>query len=195
MEFKQSPKKIEENLNAATQRLLPAVFKETHLGVVGDLAGRWLKLNRAEAEGEIVDASTTNILEAINALNDADLLKDCWERPPVRKPQKKRPDFLQSHDGDRTNHAREAQVSELDVQMAQEKQRRQALADRANAELVNEAIALIQRHSASSHGRTARERDALKQEFDRLTAAKTHPRDLLAAIKEKQNSFYNSSVR
>ncbi len=184
--FKQNEVEYNANIVAVEKKLLPAVLGATRRN--GDLLASWLMKNCAE--GDVVDASAKNILQAITALNAANLID--WKVAP--KPQKKRPDFLQSHDGDPTNHARENQVSELDIQMSQEKKRREALGDAANAETMAEAAALVRNHSSVSHSRTARERAALRSEFDRLFAARTHPKELLAALKTKQATFEGEDI-
>jgi hypothetical protein len=191
MEFKQSEQKYNENIREVEKKLSPAVLAAT--AISAQLIAGWLMKNCVEADGTIIDASVPNILRAINALDAAGLID--WEKPPVKKPEKKRPDYLQTREGEPVNHARESRPSEIDIAMGQEKKRREALGDAQNAEIMSEAIALIQRHSSTSHGRTARERDALKKEFDRLVAAKTHPKKLLEAIQAKQEGVYSSSVR
>jgi hypothetical protein len=188
MEFKQSQQKYLENIKEATRKLLPAVPADTVIN--GQLMLGWLIKNCAEAEGQIIDASVENIIRAIKALDVAGLVD--WQTPP--KPQKKRPDVLQTTDGNRVNHARENKLSELDFQMAEEKRRRQALGDAANAETMAEAAAIVRNHSSVSHSRTAREKAVLKTEFDRLIAAKVHPKDVLAGVKAKQDTFANGDV-
>jgi hypothetical protein len=187
MEFKQGVEGYRTNVGEATKQLLPAVLKNTAKN--GQRVSDWLVEHCSE--GDIVDASTKNILRAIRALDGAPLGVE-WEVAP--KPQKKRPDVLQTTDGNRVNHARENKVSEIDFQMAEEKRRRQALGDAANREILAEAAALVSSHSSVSHSRTYRERAALKTEFDRLIAAKIHPKDVLAAVKAKQDTFTNGDV-
>jgi hypothetical protein len=191
MEFLQSKEKYQQNIQEVEKRLLLAVLSATPNN--GNLLAGWLAKNCVQAEGQIVDASVANILKAIDALDAAGLLD--WEKAPVKKTEKKRPDFLQTNEGAKVNHARESHPSELDITMAQEKKRREALGDRANAELINEAVALIKRHTSTTHAKTGREREILKAEFDRLTALKAHPRDVLKGVEQKQQSFYDASVR
>ncbi len=190
MEFKQSQQKYLENIGEVGKKLLPAKLADTKNN--GQLVTSWLIKHCAEAEGQIIDASTSNILRAIKALDVAGLID--WQTPPKVAPAKKRPDFLQSHDGDLVNHARENKVSEIDFQMAEEKRRRQALGDAANAETMAEAAAIVRNHSSISHSRTAREKAALKTEFDRLIAARVHPKDVLAGVKAKQSTFEGGDI-
>src|ERR1700676_3459303 len=176
MEWKQSQQKYLENIEEVGKKLLPAKLADSRNN--GLLIGNWLIRNCSEAEGTIVDASTSNILRAVDALDKAGVLD--WQTPRKVAPTKKRPDVLQTHDGNRVNHARENKLSEIDFQMAEEKRRRQALGDAVNREILEEAAGLVSRHSSVSHSRTAREKETLKKEFDKLNRAKTHPKDLLA---------------
>ncbi len=186
VQFKQNEVEYNANIVAVEKKLLPAVLGATRRN--GDSLAQWLIKNCAE--GDVVDASVKNILQAVNTLDAAKLID--WKVAP--KPQKKRPDFLQSHDGDPTNHARENRISEIDIVMAQEKKRRQALGDAANAEIMSEAAAIVRNHSSISHSRTAREKAVLKAEFDKLAAARVHPKDVLAGVKAKQDTFANGDV-
>ena len=181
--FKQNEVEYNANIVAVEKKLLPAVLAATRRN--GDLLAAWLMKNCAE--GDVVDASAKNILQAITALDAANLID--WKVAP--KPQKKRPDYLQSNDGAKQNQPKD---SELDIAMAHEKKRREALGDAANAETMAEAVALVSRHSSTSHSRTARERAALKTEFDKLVAARVHPKDVLAGVKAKQDTFANGDV-
>ncbi len=183
MEFKQSKEIYAENIKAVEKKLAPAVLSATANN--GNLLAGWLMKNCVEADGTIIDASVENIVRAIKALDGTGLID--WDKAPVKKPEKKKPDFLQTNDGAPVNHARESR-SELDTQ-ERERKHREAL-DRENAKTMAEAVALIQGHSSTSHSKTAKERDLLKKEFDRLVSAKTDPKKLLAAIQAKQNSFY-----
>jgi hypothetical protein len=187
MEFKQSKQKYAENISATEKRLLPAILAATPNN--GQLIAGWLIKNCAEAEGEIIDASVENIIRAVKALDVAGLID--WQTPPKVAPAKKRHDFLQTNDGAKQNQPKDA---EFNIQMAQERKRREALGDRANAELMSEAARIVRNHSSTSHSRTARERDVLRKEFDRLVAAKVHPKDLLTALKAKQDTFANGDV-
>jgi hypothetical protein len=182
--FKQNEVEYNANIVAVEKRLLPAVLAATRRN--GDLLASWLMKNCAE--GDVVDASTQNILKAVRALDGAGLVD--WQIAP--KPQKKKPDFLQSNDGRRVT-AREAQEREQDILMSQERTRREALGDQANREIMAEAVALVQKHSSVSHSRTYRERASLKAEFDRLNG-KVHPKDLLAALQAKQNTFADADI-
>ena len=114
-----------------------------------------------------------------------------WEIAPIKTPAKPRPDFLQTNDGARQNQPKEA---ELDIAMAHEKKRREALGDAANAETMAEAAALVRNHSNYPHSRAIRERDVLKKEFDRLVAAKVHPKQVLEALQAKRVTFEGSDV-
>jgi hypothetical protein len=190
MEFKQSEQKYTENIDAVVKKLLPAVLAVTRYN--GQLVVGWLMKNCVEAEGEIVDASVENITKAIRALDIAGLVE--WKTPPKVVPTKKRPDFLQTSEGSAVNHARENRVSELDIQMEHEKKRRAALGDAANREILEEAAALVSNHSSVSHSRSYRERAELKKEFEKLVASRVHPKDLLAALKAKQETFANGDV-
>src|SRR5579859_241806 len=182
MQMKQSQQKYAENIEAVEKRLLPAVLAPTPNN--GQLIGSWLAKNCLEADGEIVDASVENIIRGIKALDSAGLID--WQIAPKVAPVKKRPDFLQSNDGAAHLQPKDA---ELRIQMKQERERRQKLGDAANAEIMSEAAALVSRHSSTSHSRTYREREALKKEFDRLVASKVHPKEVLAGVQAKQNSF------
>jgi hypothetical protein len=184
MQFKQSQAKYQENIDAVAKKLLPAVLAATPNN--GQLIAGWLIKNCTEAEGEIVDASVENIIRAIKALDVAGLID--WQTPPKVAPAKKRPDFLQTNDGAKQNQPKDAQFN---IEMEQERRRRIALGDQANAETMAEAVALVSRHSSTSHSRTARERAVLKQEFDKLVSARVHPKDLLVALQAKQNTFTN----
>src|SRR5713226_1679117 len=184
MEFKQSQQKYLENIEEVGRKLLPAKLADTKNN--GQLVTSWLIKNCAEAEGQIIDASTLNILRVIKALDVAGLID--WQTPPKAAPAKKRPDYFQTNDGAKQNQPKDA---ELNIKMAQERKRREALGDAANAETMAEAVALVSRHSSTSHSRTARERSALKAEFDKLVSARVHPKDLLAALKAKQSTFEN----
>jgi hypothetical protein len=190
MELKQSQQKYLANIEEVAKRMLPAVLAATENN--GRLIGSWLAKHCVEAEGDIVDGSTANILRAVDALDKAGLLD--WQVAPVKKPAKKRPDVLQSRDGSPINHAKPDRVSDLDRTMAEEKRRREALGDAANREIMAEAISLVKNHSSVSHSRTYRERATLKSEFDRLVAAGTHPTELLVALKIKQDTFANGDV-
>jgi len=190
MEMKQSQQKYAENLEEVRKRLLPSVLSATKNN--GDLIGNWLVKNCSEAEGAIVDASVANILKAIETLDKIPGLLD-WEIPPVKKPAKKRPDFLQTNEGRRVT-AREAQDREQDILMSQERKRREALGDAANTEIMSEAVALVRNHTNFPHSRAIRERDVLKKEFDRLVAAKMHPKDVLAAIQAKRATFEGEDI-
>ncbi len=172
MEMKQSQQKYAENLEEVRKRLLPSVLSATKNN--GDLIGNWLVKNCSEAEGAIVDASVANILKAIETLDKIPGLLD-WEIPPVKKPAKKRPDFLQTNEGRRVTA-------------------REALGDAANTEIMSEAVALVRNHTNFPHSRAIRERDVLKKEFDRLVAAKMHPKDVLAAIQAKRATFEGEDI-
>jgi hypothetical protein len=173
MEFKQGVEGYRTNVGEATKQLLPAILKNTMKN--GQRVSDWLVEHCSE--GDIVDASTRNILRAIRALDGAPLGVE-WEVAP--KPQKKRPDFLQTNDGSRQKQ-KDAE-SELDIQMRQERERRVALGNAANAELMSEAAAIVRNHSSISHSRTSRERAALKSEFDKLIAARVHPKKVLEGV-------------
>jgi hypothetical protein len=188
MQFKQGVEGYRKNIDTAMKKLLPAVLKNTEKN--GRRVSDWLVEHCAE--GDVVDASTSNILAAVSALDGIGFID--WEIAPVKVPQKKKPDVLQSHDGNPTNHARENQKSEIDFQMAHEKKRREALGGAENRETMSKAVALVSNHSSVSHSRTYRERAALKVEFDKLVSARVHPKDLLAALQAKQDTFANGDI-
>src|SRR5580704_17551267 len=106
MEFKQGVEGYRKNVEEAMKQFLPAILKNTMKN--GQRVSDWLVEHCSE--GDVVDASTKNILRAIRALDGAPLGVE-WEVAP--KPAK-RPDVLQTHDGNRVNHARENKVSEID---------------------------------------------------------------------------------
>jgi hypothetical protein len=186
--WKQNEQEYSANITKVEQKLLPAKLAATVSN--GQLLANWLIKNCAE--GDVVDASVPNILEAIAVLDKARSID--WEVAPTKTPQKKKPDFLQSREGSAVNHARENQISEIDIAMAQEKKRREALGDAANDETLSLCHRLVGNHSSSSHSRTNREKAVLKAEFDRLVAARVHPKDLLAALQAKQDTFANGDV-
>jgi len=187
MEFKQTNEELDANKAKVDKTFVPAVLGDKAWTDLLPSMGRWL-LNNCTFNG-IVDCSVANMIRAINALDGTGLFD--WQISPIKKPAKKRPDFLQTNDGAKQNQPKDA---ELDIAMAQEKKRREALGDAANREIMVEAVALVSHHSSVSHSRTNRERAALKAEFDRLVAAKTHPKDLLTALKTKQSTFEGSDV-
>ena len=189
MQFKQTSEELDANKAKVDKAFLPAVLGDKAWGALLNPMGIWL-LNNCAFNG-LVDASVANMIRAVNRLDGTGLFD--WQIAPIKKPAKKR-DYLQSHDGDLVNHARENKVSEIDFQMAEEKRRRQALGDAANREILEEAAALVSRHSSVSHSRTYREREALKKEFDRLVAAKVHPRDVLAGVQAKQETFSGGDI-
>jgi hypothetical protein len=188
MNFKQGVEGYRKNIETAMRKLLPAVIKNTEKN--GRRVSDWLV--ECHAEGDVVDASTSNILAAVAALDGIGFIE--WEIAPVKAPQKKKPDALQSHDGARPNHAREAQVSEIDVQINQERKRRERLGEAENGKIMSEAAALVRNHTNYPHSRAIRERDVLKKEFDRLVAAKTHPKQVLEAIQARRASFEGQDI-
>lgn len=191
MKLKQSEQEYLDNLVKAEKKLLPSVLSQTPEGAEsnGHLLGNWMRKN---AKDGIIDVSVSNIIDGIVALDKAGLI--AWQTPPVKKPAKPQPDFLQTHEGRAPNHAHEVRVSEVDIQMAQERKRRQQLGDVANGKLLSEAAALVRNHTNYPHARQLRERTALKREFDRLTAAKVHPEKVLAGVKALQNTFTGEDV-
>jgi len=188
MQFKQGVEGYRKNIDTAMKKLLPAVLKNTEKN--GRRVSDWLVEHCAE--GDVVDASTSNILAAVAALDGIGFIE--WEIAPVKVPQKKKPDALQSHDGDPVNHAKPNHASELDLVMGQERKRREALGDAVNGKLMNEAAALVRNHTNYPHSRGIRERDVLRKEFDRLVAAKTHPNEVLAAIQAKRATFEGQDI-
>jgi hypothetical protein len=188
MRFKQGAEGYGKNIEKVMKKLLPAMIKNTEKN--GRRVSDWLVEHCAE--GDVVDASVENILRAITALDGIKFIE--WEIAPIQKPAKQKPFVQQSSEGSPTNHARENQKSEIHFQMAHEKKRRETLGDAANAETMSEAVRLVNNHSSFSHSRTHREKAVLKSEFDRLVAAKTHPTDLLAALKAKQDTFANGDI-
>lgn len=181
--FKQSESEYQNNITTVERKILPSKLAATASN--GTLLANWIIKNCAE--GDVVDASVENILSAIVALDRAGLVD--WEIAPVKKPAKKQPDFLQTNEGRAPNHAHEAQVTEVDIQMAQERKRREKLGEQENGKLMSEAAAICRNHSNYPHSRAIRERTELKKEFDRLVASKAHPKDVLAALKTKQDTF------
>ena len=188
MRFKQGAEGYGKNIEKVMKKLLPAIIKNTEKN--GRRVSDWLVEHCAEAD--VVDASVENILRAITALDGIGFID--WEVAPVKVPQKKKPDVLQSSEGSPTNHARENQKSEIDFQMAHEKKRREALGDDANRKIMADAVSLVSNHSSVSHSRTYRERASLKAEFDKLVSARTHPQELLAALQAKQNTFADGDI-
>jgi len=193
MKAKQTQEQIVQIIQALGPALKPAVLLDCDANSPPEIQRQvranisyilaYMDKHFTDADG-IIDASLKNWVKAALALQD----QLSWEVPPKKKRQ---PDFLQTNDGARQNQPRDA---ELDIQMAHEKKRRAALADSANAEIMSEAAAIVRNHSSVSHSRTARERSALKTEFDRLIAAKVHPKAVLEGIKAKQETFANSDV-
>jgi hypothetical protein len=181
--FKQNGQEYNANIVKVEKQLLPAILAATANN--GQSLANWLIKNCVE--GDVVDASVKNILQAVNALDAAKLID--WKIAPIQKPQKKRPDVLQSHDGNPVNHAKPDRPSEFDLMMGQERKRRERLGDIENGKLMSEAAALVRNHTNYPHSRAIRERDVLRKEFDRLVAAKTHPNEVLAALKAKQSEF------
>ena len=96
------------------------------------------------------------MIRAIRALDGTGLFD--WEIAPTEKPAKKQPDFLQTNEGRAPNHAHEAQVTEVDIQMAQERKRREKLGEQENGKLMSEAAAICRNHSNYPHSRAIRER-------------------------------------
>lgn len=192
MRLKQSQEEYLQNLNAAAKKILPAALSETPEGAHGNglLLANWLRKNCAE--GDVIDASVVNIISAIVALDKAGLID--WKVPPTKKPAKPQPAFLQTNEGRAPNHARESQVSEINITMAQEKQRREKLGEQEHGKIMAEAAALVRNHSAYPHSRRIRETTALKAEFDRLVASKVHPKEVLAGVKALQNSFTGADI-
>ena len=184
-QWKQNEQEYNANIVAVEKKLMPAVLAATPRN--GQSLANWLLKNCTE--GDVVDASVKNILQGITALDAAKLID--WKVAPKVVPQKKRPDFLQTNDGARQNQPKDA---ELDIQMSQERKRREALGDAANAEMMAEAAAIVRNHSSISHSRTAREKVVLKTEFDRLVAARAHPKDVLKGVLAKQDTFANGDV-
>jgi hypothetical protein len=186
--FKQTRQELDDNKIKVDKAFLPAVLGLKAWASILPSMGIWLN-NNCSFNG-VVDASVPNMIRAINSLDGTGLFD--WEIAPIKKPAKKRPDFLQTNDGSRQKQ-KDAE-SELDIQMRQERERRVALGNAANAELMSEAAAIVRNHSSISHSRTAREKAVLKVEFDRLVAAKVHPKDVLAGVKAKQDTFANGDV-
>jgi hypothetical protein len=185
--FKQNEQEYNANIVKVEKQLLPAILAGTANN--GQSLANWLIKNCAE--GDVVDASVKNILQAVNALDAAKLID--WKIVPIQKPQK-RPDVLQSHEGSPINHAKPDHVSEIDLMMGQERKRRERLGDAENGKIMSEAAALVRDHTNYPHSRAIRERDVLKKEFDRLVAAKTHPKEVLEAIQAKRATFEGADI-
>jgi hypothetical protein len=184
--FKQTNEELDVNKAKVDKSFLPAKLGDrAWVGLLPSM-GRWLLIN-CTVNG-LTDGSVANMIRAVNALDGTGLFD--WEIAPIKKPSKKQPDFQQTNEGRRVT-AREAQDREHDILMTQERARRSALGDAANAEIMAEAAAIVSRHSANSHSRTAREKAVLKTEFDRLVASRAHPKQVLESIKAKQNTFAN----
>ena len=189
MRFKQSEQEYSANVSAVERKLLPSVLAATKRN--GDSVASWLMKHRAE--GELVDASVANILEGVVNLDKIGLID--WDVAPVKIPQKRKPDYLQSHEGDPVNHSKPQHASELELVHAEERRRRVALGDQEHREILAEAISLVRNHRGSTHAVSARQQEKLKAEFDNLSARKVHPRELLASLRTLQNSFNDSSIR
>ena len=194
MKTKQTQENLAQIIQALGPSLKPAVLLDCDANSPPEIQRQvranstyilaYMDKHFTDADG-ITDASLKNWLKAVLALQD----QLSWAIPPKKK---NRPDFLQTNDGSRQKQ-KDAE-SEIDIQMRQERERRVALGDAANAELMSEAAAIVRNHSSISHSRTAREKAVLKVEFDRLVAAKVHPKDVLAGVKAKQDAFANGDV-
>jgi len=193
MKTKQTQEQLAQIIQALGPSLKPAVLLDCDANSPPEIQRKvranssyilaYMEKHFADADG-IIDASLKNWVEAALALQD----QLSWEIPPKKKNQR---DYLQSNDGARQNQPKD---SELDIAMAHEKKRRQALGDAANAETMAEAAAIVRNHSSISHSRTARERAVLREEFNRLVVARVHPKDVLAGVKAKQDSFANGDI-
>jgi len=192
MKTKQTQEQLAQIIQALGPSLKPAVLLDCDANSPPEIQRKvranssyilaYMEKHFTDADG-MTDASLKNWVKAVLALQD----QLSWEIPPKKKNQR---DYLQSNAGARQNQ----KDSELDIQMEQERRRRIALGDVANREILEEAARLVSKHSSVSHSRTARERAALKAEFDRLIAARVHPKDVLAGVKAKQDTFANGDV-
>jgi hypothetical protein len=188
MRLKQSNEEYLKNLEAVEKKLLPAVIKNTAKN--GERVVEWMMEPSNDCcSGDVVDASEGNIRKAIDALHGIGFFD--WDVPPVKKPAKKQPDFLQTNDGARQNQPKNV---ELDIQIAQEKKRREALGNLENGKIMAEAAKLVREHNPFPHSRRIRETTALKREFDRLVASKVHPKEVLAGVKALQDSFAGEDI-
>jgi hypothetical protein len=113
MGFKQTNEELDANKAKVDKAFLPAVLGAKAWVDLLPSMSRWL-LNNCTFDG-FTDGSVANMIRAINALDGTGLFD--WQIAPLKTPPKKQPDFQQSNDGGRSNHARREEKAKV-VQLA-----------------------------------------------------------------------------